>query len=237
MAIRRLAVVVVALAAAAAAAAAQDSAKKDAAKTGDTAKTEPTPEELAKKLDGVLDDLSKRLGAMKTLRCNFEQKKYLEVFEDVVTSQGTLALAVPDKLRWEYVKPVKSVLTVNGRQAMRAKTSRKGVTTRTTFCLDDEPVTAITTQQVFLWSRGDFAKARDGYDLALVTEKPLVVRATPKEERLKKIVASIDLTFSYDRNLLTGVTLVEKSDAKTVISFQDVEVDPELAETVFQIDK
>lgn len=197
----------------------------------------PTAAELAAKLEGVLADLSKRLGAFKTLRSRFEQKKYLEVFEDVVTSEGTLALAVPDKLRFEYVKPVKSVLTVNGRRAQRARTSRKGETTRKVYSLADEPITSITVQQVFLWTRGDFAKARAGYDLVLVSEKPLVVRATPKDERMKNVVTSIDLSFSDDRTKLTGLTLTERQMSRTVISFVGVEIDPVLPEDLFKIDE
>jgi outer membrane lipoprotein-sorting protein len=205
---------------------------QDAPKPAD----EPRPDP-AKQFEDLLSDLSKRLGSVKTLRSRFEQRKYLAVFEDVVTSEGTLALAVPDKLRWEYAKPVKSVLTVNGRMAQRERTSRKGVTTKRSYALDDEPITSITAQQVFLWTRGDFAKARKTYDLALVTERPTVVRATPKDERLKKVVVSIDLTFSEDRRILTGVTFVEKGGARTLISFRGAEIDPELPEALFQIEK
>jgi outer membrane lipoprotein-sorting protein len=216
---------------------AQDAAPKGAPQEKVPAKPEPTPEDLSRKLEGVLEDLAKRLGAVKTLRCRFEQRKYLAVFDDVVTSQGTLALAVPDKLRWEYVKPLKSVLTVDGRRAQRERTSRKGETTRRAYSLDDEPVTEITTRQVFLWTRGEFAKARKGYDLALVTEKPIVVRAVPKDRRVKDVVASIGLTFSDDRRMLTGVTLVEAGEARTEITFQDVEIDPPLDDALFKIEK
>jgi outer membrane lipoprotein-sorting protein len=229
-------VAILVLAAAAASSPAQE------AKTPD-ANAKPTAAELAKKLDGILAELSRQLGAVKTLRSRFEQKKYLDVFEDVVTSQGTLALAVPDKLRWEYVKPVKSVLLVNGREAQRQRTSRKGETTKKTYSLDDEPITAITTQQVFLWALGDFAKAREGYDLALMSEKPLVIRATPKEERVRNVVSAIDLTFSDDRKALIGVALTEKEKERgarpptTQITFLDVELNPTLPETMFRIEK
>lgn len=213
-------------------AAAQD-APPVAAKPADA--TVAAAEAAAKRLDAVLADLAKGLGALKTLRCRFEQKKYLAVFEDVVTSEGTLALAVPDKLRWEYVKPLRSVLTVNGRQSMRERTSRKGVTTRTIASLDDDPVTQITVQQVFLWVRGDFAKARESYELSLVSEKPLVVRATPKAARMKEVIASVGLTFSDDRRRLTGVTLTEKGTARTEISYLDAEIDKELPASLFEI--
>ena len=192
-------------------------------------------EDASKRLDAVLADLAKSLGAVKTLRCRFEQRKYLPVFEEVVVSEGTLALAVPDKLRWEYVKPLRSVLTVNGRQTMRERTSRRGVTTRTTASLDDDPVTQVTVQQVFLWVRGDFAKARESHELALVSEKPLVVRATPKEARLKQVIASVELTFSDDRKRLSGVTLAEKGAARTEIRYLDAEIDRDLPASLFEI--
>ncbi len=231
-----------AVVATAAASLAQDGAKKPDPATPDPPKTdaaaaESSPEEVAKRLDAVLAGISKRLGAFKTLRCRFEQRKYLEVFEDVVTSEGTLALAVPDKLRWEYAKPLKSVLTVNARRALRERTSRKGETTRKEISLDDDPVTSITVEQVFLWTRGDFAKARKGYDLAFVTEKPLCVRAKPKDERVRKVVTSIDLSFCDDRRALTGLTLTEAGASRTVVTFLDVEIDPPLPESLFRLEK
>jgi outer membrane lipoprotein-sorting protein len=194
-------------------------------------------EETASRLDAVLGDLSKRLGAVKTLRARFEQKKWLEVFEDEVTSEGTLALAAPDKLRWEYARPLRSALVVDGRRALREKTSRRGETTRRAFALEDEPITAITAEQVFLWTRGDFARAREGYELSLVSDKPLVVRAAPKDSRVRDVVSSIELTFSDDRKALTGVTLVEKNKARTVVSFRDVEIDPALPDGLFRVEK
>jgi len=214
-----------------------DPRQPDAKSVARTVKqTDPrSPDEAAKALSLVLADLSKRLGAFKTMRCRFEQRRYLAVFEEVVTSEGTLALAVPDRLRWETTRPIRSVLTVDGREAMRERTSRKGRTTRRTFSLDDDPVAAITVQQVFLWLRGDFAKAAESYDLALVTEKPLVLRATPKDGRVKDVLTSIELTFSAARDRLTGVTLAEKHDARTAIAYLDVEIDPELPASLFAI--
>lgn len=212
-------------------AAALPASAQDAPKPAEPA----TAQERAARFEALLADLSKQLSAVKTLRCRFEQKKYLEVFEDVVTSDGTLALSVPGKLRWEYVRPVKSVLVVNGRQAQRERTSRKGVRTRKTYSLDDEPITAVTAEQVFLWTRGDFAKARESHDLALVTEKPLVLRATPKDARVREVVTSVELTFADDRKALTGVTLVEKGGARTVVTFLDVELNPPLADALFAI--
>jgi outer membrane lipoprotein-sorting protein len=194
-----------------------------------------TAEQRAERFEALLAELSKQLATVKTLRCRFEQEKYLEVFEDVVTSDGTLALSVPGKLRWEYVRPVRSVLVVDGRRAQRERTSRKGVRTRKTYSLDDEPITAITAEQVFLWTRGDFVKARESHDLALVTEKPLVIRATPKEARVREVVSAVELTFADDRKALTGVTLVEKDQARTVVTFLDVEVNPVLPDALFAI--
>jgi len=208
-----------------------------AAKKGDEKKDDAAAkaEASAKRLRVILGELSKELGKVKTLKCRFEQRKYLAVFEKEVVSRGRLALAPPTKLRWEYEHPIKSILIVNGGRARQERTSRRGKKTVRTFTLAEDRITSITAEQVFLWTRGDFAKARENYELALVSEKPLRISATPRDERMRKVVRSVTLQFAGDRKALTRIVLNESKDASTTIEFKDVEIDPELAEAVFRI--
>jgi len=209
------------------------------------------------RLEALLRELSRELGEVETLRASFVQRKYLEVFEEEVESRGTLALKAPGKLRWEYTSPVKSVLVVNGERAMRERTSRKGETTRRVYSVAEDPVTRVTSAQVFLWARGRFAEAREGYELSLVSEEPLRLRAVPKDERVREVVAAVELTFAAEEageagagdgdaakgkpaprrpRVLTGVALEEPSRARTRVEFRDVERNPELPDELFRVE-
>jgi hypothetical protein len=174
-------------------------APDEAVASDDAKPTAATAEEKAKRLAEIETELARALGGVKSLRARFTQRKHLDVFEDDVESSGTVALADPDKLRWEISLPVESTLIVNGERALRRRTSRRGRTTETRFRLADDPVAAGTARQIFLWMRGDLAAARKDYALTLVSEKPLRIRAVPLSKELAKVVAAVEIQFADDR--------------------------------------
>jgi outer membrane lipoprotein-sorting protein len=195
------------------------------------------PEERSRRLGVAMKGLADALAAVKTVRAKFVQTKRLEVFGRDVESKGTLALRVPDMFRWETTEPVRSELVVHGAAGVRRRTSRKGETTETAFELAKDPVTAATVQQVFLWTTGNFAKASASYALDLVSEAPLVVRARPSDERMAKVVASIEVEFGGSPVHLARVTLTEQTGSRSVIAFSDVEHDPDLPADLFSLER
>ena len=54
-----------------------------------------------------------------TLEARFVQKKTLPMLARPFVSEGRFSYQAPDRLRWEYDRPVPSVLIVNGRQTKR----------------------------------------------------------------------------------------------------------------------
>ncbi len=193
-------------------------------------------EERARRLDGALAEISKALADLRSLRAQFEQRKHLEVFGEEVVSRGSLALRFPGRLRWEYREPLRTVLVVSGDRVRRERTSRRGETTSETARLVDDPVTSATAEQVFLWTRGDFAKARERYDLELVSTTPLVVRAAPRDATMAKVIEAVDLTFDSTSRALTAIVLREKTRSRTEIRFLDVERNPELGDGLFDVE-
>lgn len=211
--------------------AADEETKADAA-----AVAKLTPEARAKRLAAALAALAKDLAEIKTLRASFVQTKRLEVFDGDVETKGTLSLALPDRFVWETTHPFRTTLVVNGDRALRRRTSRKGDVTETPFELKDDPVTAATVQQIFLWTRGDLTKASEAYTVELVSEAPLIVRAVPKDDRMRKVVVSIELAFAPAPSHLERVTLAEAAGTTTRIDFRDVERNPELADAIFAVE-
>ncbi len=191
--------------------------------------------EKARRLRLAMDHVARDFAALKTLRAKFEQKKKLDVLEEEAVSRGSLAVAMPSKLRWEYAEPIKTLLVVNGDRARRERTSRKGEVTSTTFALKEDPVAAATTEQVFLWVGGRTAEAAKSHDIGLESEKPLRVRATPKDERVAKVIVDVDLEFSGDPVVLSRIVLNETSKTRTEISFSSVERNPDLAADLFDV--
>jgi outer membrane lipoprotein-sorting protein len=191
--------------------------------------------EKERRLRLALERISKEFAGVKTLRATFAQRKRLEVLDDVALTKGTMALEMASKLRWEYVEPVKTLLVVNGARARRERTSRKGEVTSTTFALADEPIAAATAEQVFLWVGGRTAEAAKSHVLELLSEKPLSVRATPRDERVAKVIVAVDLDFAGEPLHLSRIVLEETSKTRTEIEFTGVERNPELPADLFDV--
>jgi len=213
----------------------KDKDPKDAAPADAAAVAKLTPEERARRLAAAMKRVSAALSKVKSVRAGFVQTKRLEVFGRDVVSRGTLALQVPDLFRWETTEPLRTELVIAGESGVRRRVSRKGETTETPFELAKDPVAAATVQQIFLWTTGDFAKASRSYAIELVSEAPLVVLAKPSDERIGKVVRSVEVEFSPEPVRLKRVTLTEQSGAASVIAFHDVAHDPALPRELFAL--
>ncbi|MCE9634219.1 MAG: outer membrane lipoprotein carrier protein LolA [Planctomycetes bacterium] len=196
-----------------------------------------TPADRTKHLDALLAKLSEALSKVKSVRAAFTQTKRLEVFGGDVVTRGTLAFRVPDRFRWETTEPIRTALVVNGAKCLRTRTSRKGDVVETAFDLATDPVAAATVQQVFLWTTGDFAKAATSYEIALVSEAPMAIRATPTDERIRKVISAVDVEFAADPIRLVRVALAERAGTRTEIAFSTVEHNPELADELFAVER
>ncbi len=191
--------------------------------------------EAKRRLRLALEGLSRDFSGLRTLRARFVQRKWLEILEEEAVSRGTLALELSSKIRWEYSEPIKTVLVVNGTRARRERTSRKGEVTSTSFDLKDEPIAAATAEQVFLWVGGKTGEAEKSHALRLVSEKPLRIAATPRDERVARVIVSVELGFSGDPAHLSRIVLNETSKTKTEIEFTDVERDLDLKADLFDV--
>ncbi len=65
--------------------------------------------------------------------------------------------------------------------------------------------------------------------------KPPVVVATPRDERVAKVISSVRLRFAADLSALAEVVLEERGGARTVITFTDVRRDVKLDDALFGV--
>src|SRR5450759_4746563 len=59
------------------------------------------------------DQLRKDAAKIKTIQARFVQKKSMKILSKPLISQGLFYYVAPDSFRWEYLKPLKSVVIVH----------------------------------------------------------------------------------------------------------------------------
>ncbi|MDZ7699017.1 MAG: outer membrane lipoprotein carrier protein LolA [Deltaproteobacteria bacterium] len=164
-----------------------------------------------------------------TLSADFIQEKHLKILSTPLLSHGVFYYEAPDHLRWEYLKPVKSLLLMNGSRVSRYIWTEDGF-------VENSGLGVSGMQGVFgeihSWMKGDF-----GHDPAfqVVFEEPGRILLVPREKALHRLISKIVLLLSDQPGVIQSVTVYEGEDAFTRIVFKHIKVNAPLAASAFDV--
>ncbi len=189
----------------------------------------PTPPVFSKEmsLKELLFDIRQKSAALTALSCNFTQKRSLALFNKPIVFQGQLALIRPDKLRWEFVSPVPSVLIFNGDKGLRCNDTDKPVK----FDLANDPVMKMVAEQLWTWLDGDYSKLEKEYAIKITGESAILV--TPQKQNTSNIIKNISIAFDSENRQPKSVTILEQGGDETLITFNDYQLSPTLPNSTF----
>ena len=179
----------------------------------------------------LVDRLDASARSVQSLSGQFTQTSRLKLFRRELTSHGRFFFQRPRKVRWEYVDPDPSTLTLDGD---RATLRTPGVAPQTFDLARDATMRAVF-DQIFLWlGAGTMAQARADYDLSAggSDAAPVLQLAPRPGSPVARAFARIELRFSREL-LLRTILLREPSGDEKEIVFQRMERNPTLAADAF----
>ncbi|MEA3333477.1 MAG: outer membrane lipoprotein carrier protein LolA [Pseudomonadota bacterium] len=185
------------------------------------------------KVEATLQRIRAAAAGVETIASTMVQEKYLKAFAEVLKARGNFAFQRPDCWRWELVEPVLSGLSVCGSKGRRWH--EKGGQTKS-FKLADEPWLRHFATQVTAWTTADFDFLQKEYVLTLLgsevhsesnsnlslNAEPPSLKLVPREAAARRLVASLEITFSADYRYVTRIVIREADGDYTTIKFIDV---------------
>ncbi len=181
-----------------------------------------------KDLPALLKVLEAKAAEVRTLTCNLKQERHLAIFSQPVVFRGRLALARPDKLRWEFSSPIHSVLIFNGTHGIRCR----GESDPLRFDLNADPVMQMVSRQIWTWMDGAYSSLRKSYRIAALDPGPGLV-IFPKDKKLAGVISRIEISFHPDFLQPTRVEIQEQGKDYTVITFSDHVLNRSIDESLF----
>lgn len=181
------------------------------------------------KLDLLLAEVKSKSLQLNSLSADFIQEKRLALFQNPITFTGKIALVRPNKLRWEFLDPVPSVLIFNenfGQRCVKGSDPQK-------FDLATDPVMKMVAEQLWTWLDGDYTKLKDDYSLQLVKDLSLDIR--PKNKSMQEIIEKITLQFEQHSLQPETIQILEPGGDLTSIKFSNHTLAPTLPETTFRV--
>ncbi|PVW14318.1 LolA family protein [Marixanthomonas spongiae] len=166
----------------------------------------------------------------KTIVSDFVQEKQMEFLNDGAISEGTLTFKSPDAIRWEYTKPYTYEVIFKGDQLL----VNDGNGTQHIDLSSDKLFKSFNTLLVNS-IKGDMFQDEDFKISYFKAEDGFQVRFIPKEKRMKRFIASLQLSFSEEDYQVTQLKLIEPSEDFTLITFKNKQINVSVPDSVFKL--
>jgi len=167
---------------------------------------------------------------IKTIKADFVQKKIMKILARPLVSEGRFYYAAPDSFRWEYLKPLRSVVI-----------TQKGNTRRFIFSggkmIEDKagnvPAMKIVLGEVAGWMSGKFDR-NPSFKATLKEGANTLITLMPVEKSMSGMIEKIEITVSKKETAVKSVRITENANSITQIDFNNVEINKVIEGTIFQ---
>jgi len=178
-------------------------------------------------LDEFLTAVEAKAAPVNSFSCRFTQERHLAIFAKPVLFSGLLKMSRPRQLRWEFLKPIPSVLALKGTTGLRCSNGRSQ-----RFELAADPVIASVVEQMWTWMDGSYRSLSQTWQIEYLPQAP-GIRLVAKSAGVKAVMQAVRI--SFDRTTLRPVEIeiIDSGGDRTVLAFSEYVINPLLAETIF----
>jgi outer membrane lipoprotein carrier protein len=174
------------------------------------------------------EDLRASAGKITSVSAAFVQEKHMKVLVRPLISEGLLYFQAPDSLRWEYQRPIQSILITH------AGETKKFIRKDGKLIADaaaNTPAMQFVIEEISRWLKGRF----DENPIFTATLEPgRRIVLTPNIEGLADMIQKIVLVLSDRPGVMESVMIYESEDSYTRLKFTHVELNRPLNRKLFE---
>lgn len=174
--------------------------------------------------------LRKDAARIQTISADFLQKKSMKILSKPLVSEGKFYFAAPSSIRWEYIKPLKSVV-VSGKGGTKRYIASGGK------MIEDKTggvqAMKIVLDEVAGWMSGKF-DSNPSFTATLKEGSNTVITMTPVGKSMSGMIEKIEIAISRKDMSVKSVRIIESATAETRIDFQHVVINKGINPSVFQ---
>jgi outer membrane lipoprotein-sorting protein len=176
------------------------------------------------------EQLRKDSANIKTIQARFVQKKFMKILTKPLISEGGFYYVAPDSFRWEYVKPLRSVVVAYKGDTRRYIVSGGKMIEDKTGGMQ---AMKIVLGEVTGWMSGKFDQ-NPSFAATLKEGINTQITLTPVGKSMSGMIEKIEITVSKKAAAVKSVKIIENANAYTQIDFTNVEINKGINGSVFQ---
>lgn len=168
-------------------------------------------------------------GTITSVQARFVQEKHLPILAKPLVSEGAFYYQSPRSLRWEYLRPVQSIMSVHdGRVRRFVSTGSNGFREETGGGIE---AMQVVVEEITHWLAGRFDE-NPMFESRLEPGKRIVL--VPKNEAFQKVIQRIVLNMGEQPGVMQSVVIYESENAFTRLTFNNTVLNAKIDETLFQ---
>ena len=176
------------------------------------------------------DQLRKDAANIKTIKARFVQKKSMKILSKPLISQGLFYYVAPDSFRWEYLKPLRSVvITYKGDTKRYIASGGKMIEDKT----GGVQAMKIVLNEIAGWMSGKFDQ-NPSFAATLKEGAYTEITLTPVGKSMAGMIEKIKITLSKKETAVKSVKIIESANAFTQIDFSEVQINKVISDKTFQ---
>jgi outer membrane lipoprotein-sorting protein len=176
------------------------------------------------------EQLRQDAAGIKTIQARFLQKKQMKILSRPLISEGRFFYAAPDSFRWEYFKPLKSIVISYKGEARRYIMSGGRM-------VEDKSggvqAMRIVLGEVANWMSGKFDR-NPAFKVSLKEGANTLITLVPVEKNMASMIEKIEISVAKKTMAIKSLKISEGENAATIIDFSDVEINKTINNSVFQ---
>ncbi len=174
------------------------------------------------------DAIRQSAGQLTSIQAEFIQEKHMAILSHPLISKGRFYYQAPGSLRWEYEKPIRSILMVDEDRMKHFIQQNNELVEDTGMPLQSMQ---IVLQEISGWLNGRFDD-NPAFNAVLEPDRKIILR--PKEKAFAAFIEKIELCLSDRVGIIDTVLIYENSDSYTKLVFQNVIPNEKIPTKIFR---
>jgi len=176
------------------------------------------------------EKLRQESAKIKTIQAQFVQKKFMKILSRPLVSDGCFYYAAPDSFRWEYFKPLKSiVIAYKNNTKLYIASDGKMVEDKT----GGAQAMKIVLDEIAGWMNGRFDQ-NPSFKATIRENENTCIILTPVGKSMSGMIEKIEITLSKKEGAVKSVKIIEAANNFTQINFNNVKINAVINPSVFQ---
>lgn len=176
------------------------------------------------------EQVRKNAAQIKTIQADFIQTKSMKILAKPLISEGRFYYTAPDSFRWEYLKPLKSIVI-----------NHKGQTKRYIYSggkMEEDTSGGAQGMKIILgeitsWMSGKFDQ-NPSFKATLKEGTYTQITLTPTGQNMNGMLQKVIITVSEKDAAVKSVNIIEGESSSTRIDFKNTQTNKNIPEAIFQ---